>query len=85
MEQVTASGKTITLVHFVSYTTDGMPGWRIACMPNMTEFHATPYHPNYQRTDDVRAVSCPACKAAPVFKESQDRLQAAAGRVRNVK
>ena len=48
-------------------------GWRIACMPNMTEFHQTMYHPNYQRTDDYRAVTCPACKKSEAYKEAMER------------
>ena len=46
-------------------------------MPSMTEFHATMYHPNYQRSNDVRAVSCPACKKTKVFNDVQTILTAA--------
>ena len=82
MEQILADGSVITLVHFVSMATvpprddepEGPPvqRWQIACMPNMVEFHQTPYHPNYQRTNDPRAVSCSACKASSVFKRMME-------------
>lgn len=78
MEQVLYTGNAITLVHLVSEVLtppldeepEGPPtrGWRIACMPRMEELHQTAYHPNYQRTDDPRAVSCPACKESLAFK-----------------
>ena len=58
MDQVSPTGQSTTLIHYV-FQTDPE---RIACMPNMTEFHLTPYHLNYQRSNDLRAVTCPACK-----------------------
>jgi len=78
MDQVLITGETVTLVHFVHelvlppLESEGppVPQWRIACMPNMTEFHLTPYHPNYQRTDDARAVTCPACKKSKAFQKA---------------
>lgn len=74
MDQISAGGRKITLIHFV-YATDPSGGdWRIACMPNMREFHQTEYHPAYQRTNDVRAVSCPACKKSDVFKQFEGAL-----------
>lgn len=83
MEQLLGTGGTITLIHFVNQLEvptgdEDKPGleWRIACMPNMTEFHQTPYHPNYQRTDEVRAVTCPACKMSVIFKKSKELLEA---------
>ena len=62
MDQVDRHGEFITLIHYV-FQTDPE---RIACMPNMTEFHSTPYHPNYQRSNNLSAVTCPACKRADV-------------------
>ena len=62
----------MTLIHFVYPVGES---WRIACMPNMVEFHATLYHPNYQRTDDTRAVSCPMCIKSLTFKKSQEGLR----------
>lgn len=74
VNQMQPSGHYVTLIHFVYPTSDASPpDWRIACMPNMVEFHSTPYHPNYQRSDDPRAVSCPACKRTEVYKKSRDR------------
>ncbi len=67
MEQVGAHGQTITLIHFVHRVDPE----RIACMPNMTEFHSTPYHPNYQRTNETRAVTCPACRQSEQYKQAR--------------
>lgn len=70
MDQVSATGEVTTLIHLIH---EG----RIPCMPNMVEFHATVYHPAYHRSDDTRAVTCPACKKTPTFKHLQDTLNAA--------
>lgn len=59
MDQVLVGGSAVTLIHLVRRVGED---WRIECMPNMVELHATQYHPHYQRTDDVRAATCPACK-----------------------
>lgn len=74
MDQILATGGSVTLIHY-THAVGG--NWRIACMPNMVEFHVTLYHPNYQRSDDVRAVSCPACKKTAAFTGAQDALTAA--------
>ena len=66
MEQFNASGQPVTLIH-LAYPISATE-WRIACMPGMTEFHQTPHHPNYQRTNDTRAITCPGCKATAVYK-----------------
>lgn len=58
MEQVDSQGRSVTLIHFVSQVDPE----RIACMPNMKEFHQTQHHLNYQRSNEPRAVTCPACK-----------------------
>ena len=63
MEQIDQSGQFITLIHYV-YQTDPE---RVACMPNMTEFHLTPYHPAVQRTNSKDAVTCPSCKRSQIF------------------
>lgn len=68
MQQITDSGKTFTLVHFVFQT---LPE-RIACMPDCTELHATGNHRAHQRSDDYRAVTCPACKRTDIFKRAAD-------------
>ena len=64
MDQIDARGNVTTLIHFVSQTEPE----RIACMPNMAEFHETAYHPNYQRTNSVAATTCPACRSSAVYK-----------------
>lgn len=92
MNQLLPSGNSVTLIHFVSKMmvppTDSEPEgppsgqWRIACMPNMVEFHQTLYHPAYHRTDDPRAVTCPACMKSTAFKESKKNLDEVLGRPR---
>lgn len=69
MDQVDQFGRSTTLVHYV-FRVDPE---RIACMPNMTEFHATPYHTNYQRSNSTGAITCPACKTTEVFKLAKGR------------
>ena len=64
MDQITPAGRSVTIIHYV-FQVDPE---RIACMPNMNEFHATGYHPNYQRTNEARAVTCPACKKTDLYK-----------------
>ena len=63
MDQIDAQGQVTTLIHYV-FQTDPE---RIACIPNMTEFHATNYHPNYQRTNSRAATTCPACRKSQVY------------------
>ncbi len=83
MEQLQASGGTITLIHFmceimmppVEQEGPPTPQLRIACMPNMTEFHLTMYHPNYMRTNDVRATTCPQCMKTKQFQDAQKVLE----------
>lgn len=67
MEQVDAHGQKITLVHYV-FQVDPE---RVACMPNMEEFHSTPYHPAVHRTNDTRAVSCPQCRRTEQYKAAR--------------
>lgn len=71
MEQVNRNGNVVALIHYVFQTEPE----RIACMPNMTEFHETAYHPNYQRTSAAAAVTCPACKRSDAYR----RLSQVAG------
>lgn len=89
MQQITQSGTTITLIHFVSSvlvpTSDGgpsIPQWRIACMPKMpeSEFGQTMYHPPHHRSDDPRAVNCLACKKTQVFTDTLQRINNAAAK-----
>lgn len=66
MEQVDVHGRAITLIHF-TFQPDGRGEWRIACMPNMTEFHQTPYHPAFHRSNDPRAVTCKQCHKTDAY------------------
>lgn len=68
--QIGAYGGETVVIHFVFQSNPE----RIACMPNMTEFHLTPQHPQCQRTNEPRAVSCPACKRTPTFKMAFEGL-----------
>jgi hypothetical protein len=70
MDQIGPSGHQVTLVHFVHQVSPE----RIACMPNMTEFHSTPQHPAYMRTNVPVAVSCPQCKRTDLFKQALQRM-----------
>jgi hypothetical protein len=72
MNQLLPSGQQITVVHFAS----GDPE-RIACMPNMTEFGQTMYHPSYMRSNDPRAVTCPACKRSAILQSASSTLDGA--------
>lgn len=80
--QINAHGGMVTIIHFVSEvmvpptSEEGppVPQWRIACMPNMTEFGETMYHKSYHRTDDVRGVTCPTCKKSDAYKQAAERL-----------
>lgn len=69
MDQVDARGKSLTIIHYV-FQADPE---RIACMPNMVEFHQTAYHPNYQRSNHTAAVTCPACKMTDYYKRARER------------
>ena len=88
MDQILVTGESVTLVHFFSYKTYVMrenqtlmrDSWReapghIVCMPGMKEFHSTPYHPAYLRTEEVRAVTCPACMNSPEYAHKMDGLK----------
>lgn len=81
-QQMNSSGGLITVIHYTYSQGEGEDLiWRIACMPNMTEFHETPYHPSYQRSNDVRAVTCLACKRTQLFLENAKILETALRRV----
>lgn len=71
MDQILPSGASITIIHF-TYDVGGE--WRIACMPNMVEFHETQYHRNYLRSNEPRAVSCPQCNKTETFKVAHARV-----------
>ncbi len=81
-------GSTLILVHFVYQSprgttqSEGEPltpekTWKVACAPNMVEIAAqTTRSFPYQRTDDARAVSCPACQKTKEFRQAADALNA---------
>lgn len=69
MNQMTPIGSSFTLIHFVFQTNPE----RVACMPNMTEFHSTNYHPHVLRTGEARATTCPACKKTDQYKRTMER------------
>lgn len=72
--QPSQSARTTNAIHFISSITGlDTPDWRIACMPNMVEFHRTKYHLAYQRSDDPRAVNCPACKKTEAYRIAAER------------
>jgi hypothetical protein len=93
MDQILANGTQINIIHFMgnvlvpplSTEQEGPPSTqlRIVCMPHMTEWHKTDYHPNYLRSEDPRAANCPACKRTKVFADAMAALnQNLAGRHR---
>lgn len=43
--------------------------WRIACMPDVTDFRHQTHQPNYLRSNDTRAVTCDRCKKTRIFEE----------------
>lgn len=48
----------------------------VACMPGVTELHKTKAHPTFMRSNDPRAVSCPACKKTRIFAELSKNVKA---------
>lgn len=64
MQQIDERGNMIEVVHF-AHVADGKE--RVACLPNMAELHQTQHHPNYQRSGEPRAVTCPACKRTDAY------------------
>ena len=73
MDQVGPTGQVTTIIHLVH---NASGEWRLACMPNMTEFGSTLYHQHYPRSDDLRAVTCPQCKTTAAYKTAQANMQA---------
>lgn len=45
----------------------------IACMPNTLDFKTSAHQPNFLRSNDTRAVTCPQCKKTAIFAEMQKR------------
>lgn len=57
-QQYNVGAQGTTVIHLV--TVEGGVE-RIACMPGLREFHMTPQHPAFLRSNDVRAVTCKQC------------------------
>lgn len=64
MQQIQSGGTIITAIH-LCFIDNGKV--HIACMPGLEEFHRTMYHPAYHRSNDYRAVTCPACKRSTTY------------------
>ena len=47
--------------------------WTLACMPHVTNFRTQPHQPNYLRSNDTRAVTCPVCKKTTAFSEAKKK------------
>ncbi len=65
-------GKEVNTIHFLD-TSTGIQ--RIACIPGLTSFSSSQFrqHP-WLRTDEVRSVNCPLCKATKEFKDAELNL-----------
>lgn len=84
-------GSGLYLVHFVYPSaaglvkSKGMPlgparqeTYKVACVPDMLEMAANASRGSpWQRTDDVRAVTCPLCIRTEEFQKAKDQLAAA--------
>lgn len=68
MAGITTLGGGNPVTHFTYLMDPVEMVWRIACMPSVTDFRMSPHHPNYLRSDDVRAVTCHMCKSTDIFK-----------------
>ncbi len=84
-------GRQVLLVHFLYQAPVGLTEaggtplggsgdqtWKIACVPGLTEMHATGgrSHP-WQRTNDVRATTCPNCMASAPYQRAKRELETA--------
>lgn len=69
--QTLPDGTQIVIVHYNHFVGGLGNGWHIACMPNMKEMHTNDaLHPTFIRSNDKRAVTCPACKKSTVYNTS---------------
>lgn len=71
MQQINQFGQVVTLIHLAIVVQGDKR--RLACMPGLAELHETTGHPSMQRSDDPRAVTCPACKRSALFVEATAR------------
>lgn len=66
---ISADGSERITVHYLIGALTGKP--RIACMPSLESFSATPVRDRpFIRSDDVRAVNCKLCSATKEFKSA---------------
>lgn len=85
MEQLQRDGSLINVVHY-AYVTEGLGGGeRVACMPTMRlGQQVTPFPgaltPTYMRSNDTRAVTCPACRKTHAFSEANGGVDPNAGK-----
>lgn len=88
-------GTQLLLIHFLYRSPQGLTKaagralvtpietWKIACVPDLMEMSTTATRQcPWQRTDEVRAVTCPLCKDTEVYKEAYDQLNAALNALR---
>lgn len=68
---VTAGGDYTVHLTYKPNGLDEGTDWAIACMPGITNFRTQAHHPNYLRSNDTRAVTCPKCKNTNIYKEVQ--------------
>ena len=74
MSQITTLGGNY-VIH-LTYKPNGLDegsDWLIACMPQVVDMRFAPHQPNYLRSNDTRAVTCPECKKTRIFKEIRKR------------
>ncbi len=58
----------VPVIHLTYRHTAGLgEQWRIACMPEVTDFATSAHQPNYLRSNDTRAVTCAECAKTDVF------------------
>ena len=94
--QLTEEGQPLLLVHFIYRGPKGVvrlegasmavaeDTWRIACVPNLTQLHDKDrWQQPWQRSSDVRAVTCPACRGAAQFQAAKAELDAVLARQRS--
>lgn len=87
-EGIDREGRRYVLIHYAYESPAGLrqveglalhPGrsdtWKIACMPNLEGLRALGRTHPYQVVNEVRAVTCPLCKASKPYQEAWKLLQ----------
>ena len=85
-------GTEIHLIHFIYLSPPGVVAavgrrltgaadtWKIACVPNMTQFSASGDRASpWRRSEDVRAVTCPLCSRTEFFVAAERQLRETLG------